>query len=149
MISETGIWEQRTKKSIWKSICLATYLKQVYKFIVCQGQTLCIFSATKYLIYSIDSYFSYDKTGFDLLHGMGCSRNFDFCSNLLKIYVKVGWKERDHLGCLSPFSVLLWIRANYLFQTEALYSNVYVQNLYKNMKGYLKNAIVHIEFELN
>ena len=87
---------------------MATYLKQVYKFIVCKGQTLCIFSATKYLIYSIDSYFSYDKTGFDLLHGMGCSRNFDFCSNLLKIYVKVGWFEgTGPLGL--PKSVLRFV----------------------------------------
>ena len=45
------------------------------------------------------------------------------------IYVMDGEFEGTRpLACLSLFSVMLWIRSNYLFRSEVRYSNVFVQN---------------------
>ena len=34
------------------------------------------------------------------------------------------------LACLSPFSVMPWIRSNYLFRSEASYSNVFMSRIF-------------------
>ena len=42
-----------------------------------------------------------------------------------RMHVTDGWFDgTGPLACLSSFSVMLWIRSNYLFQSEACYSNV-------------------------
>ena len=69
---------------------------------------------------------------------------FAFGRTLLSIHVTDGMFEGSGpLACLSLFSVKLWIRSNYLLQSEACFSNVWETGDIHCGKGRLLRKDIH------